>query len=288
MKMEYSLGIPMMPKRFLRFAIPAAVGFGLLAELAVGDTIYTYVPIPGSNDIQTNLISTFPTAIYTANNALGTSFDVAGTGTSTCGQPGTAACNFYDGFTQSGSTLTLNVSVVNATDVYTLLNAYDPAEGQELATIEFLGTGGTSLTYELIGGEDIRDFYQGAFANALTNNVPGVNALNAFSCVDPTNCLGGGGTGNVNTGDQGTYVVDEQDFSLGSTFDGQTLTQIVITDTYAGSTPILLGATVGTNVVTVTPEPSSLILIICALTTFVLLSRRRNILWQRASRAGRV
>jgi hypothetical protein len=61
----------------------------------------------------------------------------------------------------------------------------------------------------------------------MSNGVPGVEAVNAFSCTDPTNCLGSGGTGNVQTGDTGGYVIDEQHFSLGKVFAGQTLTQII-------------------------------------------------------------
>jgi len=44
---------------------------------------------------------------------------------------------------------------------------------------------------------------------------------------------------------QDAYVIDEQHFSLGTTFAGERLTQIVITDTHSGSTPLLLGVTVG-------------------------------------------
>ena len=59
----------------------------------------------------------------------------------------------------------------------------------------------------------------------------------------------------------GTYVLDEQDFNLGSTFAGQTLTEIIITDTYNGSDPILLGATVESGSVTPAPEPATLALL---------------------------
>jgi hypothetical protein len=99
----------------------------------------------------------------------------------------------------------------------------------ELASIEFVGTGGTNITFELVGGNDIRDFYQGQFV-----------------------------TGSVMDGLSGTYVVDEQDFNLGSTFAGQTLTEIIITDTHNGSDPILLGVTVGAQSEVTAPEPSSL------------------------------
>jgi uncharacterized protein (TIGR03437 family) len=219
----------------------------LLLAGAASAEVYTTVPIPGSNNIQTALLSTVPTGNFIANNSLATPFNISGAA-GTCGPSGSSPCNFYDGFGFSGSgqSITINVSIPSPTDVYTLMNAYDPQGGQQLATITFVGTGGTSLTFSLVGGENIRDFYQGSFTNLLSNGVAGAAAINAFTCQDPANCVGAGGTGNVQTGLQGTYVLDEQDFSLGTTFAGQTLTQIIITDTYNGSDPILLGVTVGT------------------------------------------
>jgi uncharacterized protein (TIGR03437 family) len=218
----------------------------ILAGLANAE-VFTTVPIPATNNIQTALESTFPTGTFTANNSLATPFAIPAAA-GNCGPSLSSPCNFYDGFGSSGSgeSITINVSVDSPTDVYTLMNAYSPPAGQQLATITFSGTGGTSLTFPLIGGQNIRDFFQGQFTNLLTNGVPGAAAINAFTCQDPANCLGAGGTGNVQTGLQGTYVVDEQDFSLGATFAGQTLTQITLTDTNNGSNPILLGLTVGT------------------------------------------
>jgi hypothetical protein len=202
------------------------------------------VTIPTTNNIQTALISTVPTATFIANNALATPFGIP-EAPGKCGPAGASPCNYYDGFSGSGKSITMDVSIVSPTDIYILMNAYSPPPGVQLATIEFVGTGGASLTFPLIAGQDIRDFAQGGFANTLTNGVDGVEALNAFSCVDPTNCLGSAGTGNVKTGRQEPYVIDEQHFSLGTTFAGETLTQIVITDTHTGSTPLLLGVTVG-------------------------------------------
>ena len=48
----------------------------------------------------------------------------------------------------------------------------------------------------------------------------------------------------MQTGGHNNYVIDEQHYSLGATFAGQTLTQIIITDTRTGSTPAVLGVTV--------------------------------------------
>lgn len=214
-----------------------------LANLA-GATEFTFVPIPGDNNIQTALINTFPTGTFTANNTLATPFSIS-SAPGKCGPSGTAPCNIY-GFTASGQSITLNVSVASPTDVYTLINALSPPPGAQLGTIKFVGSAGASLTFPLIAGENIRDYYHGAWANTLNNGIAGVEAINAFSCVDPANCLGSGATGNVQTGNHGAYVVDEQDFSLGTTFAGQTLTQIVLSDTATGGgTPILLGVTVG-------------------------------------------
>jgi hypothetical protein len=176
----------------------------------------------------------------------------------------------------------MNVSVFNPTDVYTLMSATYPA-ATELASIQFIGTGGADVTYQLIGGSDIRDYYEGSFVNTLNNTVSGVNALNAFTCNDPSNCLGGAGsgsdtgTGNVNNGLTGNYLIDEQDFSLAGAFAGQTLTQIIITDTQNGSDPILLGATVGSQPLNTgaTPEPSSLLLLGTGLVVFAGMARRK-------------
>jgi uncharacterized protein (TIGR03437 family) len=215
----------------------------LSARLAAA-TVYTYVTIPATENIQTALFSTFPTGIFIANNALATPFSIPST-PGKCGPPGNAPCNYYDGFGSSGNgkSITIDVSVAGPTDVYTLMNAYSPQPGQQLATIKFVGTGGATLTFPLIGGQDIRDYRMGVFANTLNGGIPNVEAFNAFSCNSPANCVTSAGGGNL--------VADEQHFTLGSNFAGQTLTQIIITDTENGPTPILLGITVGSASVSI-------------------------------------
>jgi hypothetical protein len=135
------------------------------------------------------------------------------------------------------------VSIAKVAKVFTLMNAYSPPPGVQIGAITFVGSMGAEVTYPLVAGKNIRDFYQGNFANTLNNGVPGVLALNAFECVDPDVSLGAGGTGNVNTGYQGTYVVDEQAFALPTAFLTQRLNKIIVTDTSSGSTPIILGVT---------------------------------------------
>src|ERR1035438_8980371 len=56
---------------------------------------YTYVPIPATDNIQTALISTIPTGIFTTSNAIPFSIpDTPGK----CGPSAAAPCNYYDGF----------------------------------------------------------------------------------------------------------------------------------------------------------------------------------------------
>ncbi len=198
-----------------------------------------YVKIPTTDSIQDDLISTFPVGIYKPKYG---SFSIPSK-PKKCGYSDKGACNFYDSFSGSGAQITMSTSIAKPATAYTLMNAYSPQPKQQLATIEFVGNGGAKVTFALIGGKDIRDFYDGSFADTLSNGVPGVVARNVFHCVDPKTCLGAGGTGNVHTGEQGKYRIDEQQYTL-SALKGQTLKKVIVTDTYGGSTPILLGLTI--------------------------------------------
>lgn len=195
------------------------------------DSQYTYVTdFSKSNNIQNALISQFPSGVFTAANALATPFDIT---TNNHGN------NFYDGFTH-GSTLTINVAIPDATNVYTLINAYAPQNGFEIATVEFVGSNGATETFDLVNGTNVRDFYQGGFANSIN----GTTTENAFTV---TNTVGGAATGNSSDGEFGTYNIDEQNFMLSGAFASQTLTKIIITDLgfQAGGSdvPIVLGVT---------------------------------------------
>jgi uncharacterized protein (TIGR03437 family) len=226
------------------------IGLTFMAGLGQTAAINQFIPFTYTNNVQTGLISTFPTGTYTATD--GTQFSIPASGN-----------NFYDNgsakFTANAQ-LTISVSLPNATDVYTLMNAYYGGLPTTVATIQFVGTGGASMTCSLVSGAIIRDFSNsGPFDNSLNNGaVSGVNAANTFKCGDGSAysdapngaCLGSGGTGIVSTGSQGYYVVDEQHFSLGSTFLGQTLTQIILTNSTSIAQVILLGMTA-----TYTPNP---------------------------------
>jgi len=208
---------------------------------------YTFITdFTKNNNIQADLIKEFPTGQFTANDSLATPFDIASDSNGN---------NYYDGFTNGGA-LTIDVSISDVTNVYTLMNAYSPGSGFETATVEFIATGGVTETFELVNGDNIRDFFQGDYANTLNNTpISDPSAENAFSIT--TTGTDGGGTGNTSTGSSGTYNIDEQDFALSSAFASQTLTEIVITDlggARGGSdVPALLGITAESGSVSTDP-----------------------------------
>ena len=214
-----------------------ASALGLVAGKSAHADSYTEIKtFPVNTNIQTGLISTFPVGTFIPGNTYDVPFFMGpASGNNFAQVPGNAP-------------LTITTSIKNATDVYTLMNAFSPGAGATIGTIEFFGSAGATQSFNLVGGSNIRDFYHNVFANTLTDPT----VLNAFTCVDPTNCLGSGGSGNVHTGDPGTYVIDEQKFHLDSAFATQTLTKIVITNTGCCGTPILLGVTVGTGLATTT------------------------------------
>ena len=274
----------------MRWIAWAGRGIGVLSIVALGAwlagaigahaDVFTSVTIPTSNNIQTGLISTFPTGTFIADNALATPFSIPSTSSpSDCGPSNDAACNFYEGFTGTGSSITINVSIPDVTDVYTLINAYITAAFIEpetiLATIEFVDGNGDTETFDLVIDDDIRNFEDNGTDTEALNEVSltGVTAENAFTCSYP-DCLGSFGTGNVNTGAQGTYNIDEQGFALDSDFATYGLDQIIITDEFNNATPILLGITAASP--TAVPEPASLSMFVAGLVGLGALRRRRK------------
>ena len=145
------------------------------------------------------------------------------------------------------------MGVFGVTDVYTLINGFGPNANQTGATVTFTGSAGASETFSLVNGINVRDFYQGAYANTIN----GTTTQQVFSMVDQ----GGANTGSTpqtssaNSGSSGTYVLDAQHFTLDPTFATQTLTGITITNGSGSSANFLSAVTVASPV----PEASSFV-----------------------------
>lgn len=208
-----------MLKSFLSTVVLAAL-FSPGPARAQGNYIFI-TNFSKNGNIQTNLIAQFPTGLWVATNSFATPYDIV---TNSAGE------NFYAATTP----LSNSVSIPAVSNIYTLMNAYAPGGGP-VVTVEFKGDQGADQTNTLDGGVNIRDFFQGSYVNTL-NSATVENAFEAFDVQ------GAGGTGNVNTGLTGNYVIDEQSFSLDAAFLTQRLTAIIFSGLGNG-TPIILGIT---------------------------------------------
>jgi hypothetical protein len=228
--------------------VPVAANVRFVGPFVTPHTVkYTYIGFPKNNSIQDSLVNTFPHSMFKTTTTPAIPFDITGS-SDKCGtesNTGTFACNYYSfGFNAANAKIIIKMSIPGATTVYSMMNAFQPISGKQLAYIVFYGSKGAKAAFKLVGGSDIRDFYQGGFTNTLSNSVAGVKTSNIFTCVDPKTCIGAGGTGNVATGNTGTYVVDMQAYTLPAEFLTQNLTEIGIVDACDCSSPILLGLTV--------------------------------------------
>jgi hypothetical protein len=232
-----------MRKQQFRWAAPAAAVLGaLVAAAGPARADFTYITDFTKNANLQTLQSTYPSGSFTPSNGLGASFNI----TSDANGNNFEQLSGSNGQLFSPGSFTVNVGVAGVTDVYTLMNAYAPTSGATLTTVEFVGSAGADQTFTLVNGVDVRDYFQGSFANTIN----GTTTRQAFSVFGP------GYVGGMN-GVVGTFVLDEQHFALNPAFATQTLQQIVYTYSGAEGTPILAGVTVATSSV---PEPTSAML----------------------------
>ena len=138
--------------------VAASLALALLSAAVPVQAGYVYVTdfAKTAND-QANLQLTFPAGLYTTTNSFATPFDI------TTNSNEKNFCEISGG----GSTLVIsNLNLPDVTTVFTLMNAYTPVAGP-LASVEFIGSAGADQTFTLVGGVDIRDFYQGAWQNTI-------------------------------------------------------------------------------------------------------------------------
>lgn len=111
--------------------------------------------------------------------------------------------------------VTIPVNVKDVKTVYTLMNTIWGSKTKGLLTFEFTGTGGATWTFSPVEGTDTRDYNNGNYVNSIDCNLPsGAGKATAIGAWH-------------NTGGQ---RLDMQIFELPSSFDGQTLTSVKITD----------------------------------------------------------
>jgi hypothetical protein len=145
-----------------------------------------------------------------------------------------------DGGAQS---ITMNVNVYGATNVFTLINTWSGQSGpNSYAWLTFTGSGGATYTKELIGNVDIRDYNDDGF----TNSINGTTTTNVFWIP-------------VDGSGENPGRLDMQSIALPSAFTTQTLTTIQLVDNGGPNyfqRVILDGVTV-----MVVPEPSPFVLL---------------------------
>jgi hypothetical protein len=234
-----------MRKQHIRWATSAVVVLGVLvgaSSPAQADLVFI-TDFSKNANLQSLLQADYPSGIFTPSNGLGASFNI----TSDLNGNNFEQLSGTNGQLFSPGSFTVNVGVAGVTDAYTLMNAYAPTSGATLTTVEFIGSAGADQTFTLVNGVDVRDYFQGSFANTIN----GTTTQQAFSV------FGAGNVGGL-TGVVGTFVLDEQHFALNSAFATQTLEDIVYTYSGAEGTPILAGVSVVT--ISSVPEPSSVTL----------------------------
>jgi hypothetical protein len=132
------------------------------------------------------------------------------------------------------TSLDIPVNVFGVTSAYMLMDSFFGACGSTIGSVEFKGSGGADVTFNLVEGANIRDHFVGGFCNTIAAGTPTID----FG---------------------GDVHLDRQTFSLPSAFQSQTLTHIIVTDFGLGGQgePFITSVTVSTGV----PEPATLFLI---------------------------
>ena len=228
----------------LSLAALTALGLTALPHTAHAQNFTDITGFAKNGNLHTNLNAQYPNdGIFSPGVFGGVSFDITADGQ---GKDFTGITN--------GAPAIVPVGVFGVTDVYTLLNGFAPNAGQTGATVTFTGSAGATQTFTLVNGTDVRDFYQGNFANTIN----GTTTQQILSVMDNGGANTGGTpqTSNAKSGSFGTYVFDAQHFTLNSAFATQTLTGFTVTNGSGSIANILSAVTVAAAPAAV-PEAST-------------------------------
>ncbi len=121
----------------------------------------------------------------------------------------------------AGHSVDIPVNIAGATAVDTLINSAAGENGANAGTIEFRGTGGADVTFNLVEGTNIRDYNNDGYNNTIASGTPSLSYGN------------------------GQVRLDMQTFVLPSAFANGRLTDIIFSDTggIPNGDPFLAAAT---------------------------------------------
>ncbi|MFY9703937.1 MAG: hypothetical protein WCB56_14410 [Terriglobales bacterium] len=127
--------------------------------------------------------------------------------------------NVAAGGGSSTVSITIPVNVAKVKTVYTLMNTTDGSTESGLLSITFTGSGGATWTVDPIGNINIRDYNNGSYTDSIACHLPGI--AGSFATI------------NAWTNGADGQRLDEQIYELPSSFKGQTLVSVTITDSGA-------------------------------------------------------
>ncbi|MEO0486881.1 MAG: VPLPA-CTERM sorting domain-containing protein [Pseudomonadota bacterium] len=153
-------------------------------------------------------------------------------------------------------TLTINVNQFGVTTVHTLMNTWWGTTATGLASIEFSGTNGASVLYDIVGGTHVRDLLNGFYTNTITSPDSQVWWSNGLTGLDQRR-------------------IDVQSWDLGAAFANETLQTITLTDMGAAELQrvYLAGLTLETDAAPV-PLPAAGWMLLAALGGLAYAKRR--------------
>lgn len=230
-----------MHMRHLQKLVSLLAVAGLAAATLPAHATLIEVPLPTLNDSLQNLTngSNYPTS--GALTVGGIPFTIAQDANGN---------NMWATFLLPVPVLDIPVNVFGAVTGYTLMNSFFGVCGTTIGSVEFKGTGGADVIFNLVEGTNIRDHFTGVFCNT----------------IDP-------GTPTINFG--GDVHLDLQTFVLPASFASETLTHIILTGFKqgGGGEPFITSVTVQDGV-NPAPEPGTLMLLGVGLAAFVSVQRK--------------